>query len=527
MEKIKNYVLPAHTNDLYSKEASSAIGLTRDIAAKINELVDAYNELKREDLKWKQTQEGTIRKGVLFMKDNLINSLYELLKLYDFETIKSFMMEAIGEEFGLLPFLKVIVTPQMFGAVGDGVNNDTDAIQQAINSLNEGDVLYFPKGSYLMIGRPVTIRKPNITFMGEGLIRCDYGFRPAASNFKALGVRMEAIAHSSECRAFMIDNATPSGSTPSYIEGFTFKDCSFKNFFYAVAAIGGAYNYDGTEEEIGYPVRDVIIENCHSSTYSDKNAGHFQCIQVENIAYINNRTYGGQNASSYNAIKGNGFIRVIGNYDHNNSYASCELENGSGKAVVANNTFNSKIWIDDAFDVVVNANTTEEGILITVGSNVGDAANIIVSNNTCKNIRCEQFGNYAGGIINNVNITGNNVRGNNTHGIWLHGNAVKRAKVFNNFISGTNTNDIAVQRNEQLVCFIQSNFGNGKMLLIAGTGGKVFAVDNYDLVSSGTRDALPASHLEREFNGLKVTDANGDAWRINVSTTGTVTAIKY
>ena len=35
-----------------------------------------------------------------------------------------------------------------FGAVGDGDKDDTKAIQQAVSSLKDGDVLYFPKGHY-------------------------------------------------------------------------------------------------------------------------------------------------------------------------------------------------------------------------------------------------------------------------------------------------------------------------------------------------------------------------------------------
>lgn len=525
MEQIKHFMLPENTNRLYEEEAISSIGLTRDVAAKINELVDAYNLLSETDLKWKQSQEGIIRKGVIFMKDNLANSLFELLNVIEKESIKTALAETYGQELELLKFF---VTPQMFGAVGDGATNDLEAIEKAVASLKEGDVLFFPKGTYLMQGRAVNINTANITFMGDGLIKCDYGFRPKASNFKAQGVRMEALSYSSECRAFMIDNSVTEGEEASYIENFVFKDCSFKNFFYSVCAIGGPYTFDGTEEEVGYPVRDVIIENCYSETYSDQNAGHFQSIQIENVSYINNRTYGGQNASSYNAIKGNGYIRVIGNYDHNNSYASCEIENGSGKVVIANNTFNSKIWVDDSFDVVVNANTTEGGISVTVGSNNGDAENVIISNNTTKNIRCEQFGTYEGGLINNVNITGNNVNGANTHGIWIHGNAVKNAKVCNNFISGANaSNDIAIQRNAQLVCYINGNFGNGKNLLISGSGGTVYAIDNFNMTSSGMRDSFSASHLEREFNGLKVTDSSGVAWRINVSSSGELTTTKY
>lgn len=418
-----------------------------------------------------------------------------------------------------------ILNVKEFGAVGNGVCDDTKAVMSAINHMQPGDTLQFPNGTFLVHGA-IEIKKENITIKGDGVILCDYGFRVKASNFKAIGVRMEALSYSENCRAFMIDNSKRDAASP-VIEGFVFKDCYFKNFFYSVCAIGGSYSYDGTEEAVGYPVRDLMIENCCSVTYTDKNAGHFQSIQVENIAYINNRTYGGQNASSYNAIKGNGFIRVIGNYDHNNSYASCEIENGSGNAIVANNTFNKKIWIDDSFDTVVNANTTKESIHITVGSNNGDANNVIISNNICKNIRCEQFGNYKGGIINNINISANNVMGTNTHGIWLHGNAVKNAKICNNIISGENTNDIAIQRSEQMRAFVHNNFGNGKTLLLTGSGGDVMIVDNYNFTVSGNRDPLSASHLERVFNGVQVTSENGDAWRVGVDNEGRVFTTKY
>ena len=39
------------------------------------------------------------------------------------------------------------VTPQMYGAKGDGVTDDTDAIQAA---LDHGGIIYFPPGEYLI-----------------------------------------------------------------------------------------------------------------------------------------------------------------------------------------------------------------------------------------------------------------------------------------------------------------------------------------------------------------------------------------
>lgn len=529
MEKLTNYTMPENLNSLYEKEASSSIGLARDVAEKLNEVIDYVNNMSKDDLAWKQTQEGIIRKGVLYMKDNLVNSLSNLFRTYDDETIRSTILELYGEEVAHLKNLDVIVTPQMFGAKPNTLSDSIEPFEKAINSLgNDGGIVYFPKGTYLMVGKEIVIDKPNITLMGEGTIICSHGFRPKASNLKVIGLNFRgADGINSDMRAFMIDNQDAAEES-QYISGFTFKDCTFENFFYSVCCVGGAYSYDGSEPDVlPYPVRDVVIENCYSKTYTDQNCGHFQCIQVENIAYLNNRTYGGTTASSYNVIKGNGYIRVIGNYDHNNTYASCEIENGSHNCVVANNTFKGKIWIDDSFDVVVNANTTDEGILITVGSGVSASGYTVVSNNTCKNIRCEQFGEYKGGTIHNINILGNSVNGHNTHGIWIHGNAVSKAKISNNFITGVNTNDIAIQRNEQLNCYIDGNFGNAHTLLIAGNGGKVFVVDNYNMTSSGNRDSLPASHLERSFNGLKVEDSNGDAWRINVNTSGQVNTTKY
>ena len=98
MKPIEHFMLPEHTNKLYTKEAISSMSLTRDVADKINELVDAYNSLAEIDLTWKHEQEGRIRKGVLFMKDNLLNSLHELLDLLG----KSFIDERIVVNLGLI-----------------------------------------------------------------------------------------------------------------------------------------------------------------------------------------------------------------------------------------------------------------------------------------------------------------------------------------------------------------------------------------------------------------------------------------
>lgn len=67
--------------------------------------------------------------------------------------------------------IKDYVTPQMYGAVGDGVTDDTDALQDAIDS---GIAVRIPKGEYLVTRKIFT--QPNTDIRGFGntsVIKCE------------------------------------------------------------------------------------------------------------------------------------------------------------------------------------------------------------------------------------------------------------------------------------------------------------------------------------------------------------------
>ena len=81
MNEIKEFLLPEHTNRLYQEEAISSIALTKAVAEKINELVRAYNKAFSDNLTKQQEQDGKINKAVVFMKDNLLNSMNDLMML--------------------------------------------------------------------------------------------------------------------------------------------------------------------------------------------------------------------------------------------------------------------------------------------------------------------------------------------------------------------------------------------------------------------------------------------------------------
>jgi hypothetical protein len=64
--------------------------------------------------------------------------------------------------------LKDVVSVKDFGAVGDGVADDTAAIQAAIDSLSaQGGAVYFPEGDYLTTN-VLTIAKDRVSIIGEG-----------------------------------------------------------------------------------------------------------------------------------------------------------------------------------------------------------------------------------------------------------------------------------------------------------------------------------------------------------------------
>ena len=60
-------------------------------------------------------------------------------------------------------YLKNYATPQMYGAKGDGVTNDTNAIKACIAA---NDHVYFPRGTYIMT-EPLVIDKHNLVIIGD------------------------------------------------------------------------------------------------------------------------------------------------------------------------------------------------------------------------------------------------------------------------------------------------------------------------------------------------------------------------
>lgn len=199
IKKIENYNLPEHTNSLYKEEAISSIGLTHEIAVKINEVVDALNELSKTDLEWKQTQEGIIRKGVLFMKDNLLNSLNDLMVTlrdsgfiderieYHFNTIKdnvnlidTRLDNLLGKVKEGSTSLDAEIIDARIGVGGYWYDNLGEAIREQVGGAitiktNEVDINTITTAGRYVIGVNNAVNKPDI---GSGFILKVENFSP-------------------------------------------------------------------------------------------------------------------------------------------------------------------------------------------------------------------------------------------------------------------------------------------------------------------------------------------------------------
>lgn len=96
LKPIENFVLNEHTNNLYKLEAKSSLNLAKEVAAKLNEVISAFNQLAKE--KWEKIheQDGKIRAGILYMKDNLLNTINSLLNSKGEEMMDNAVKEYLG-----------------------------------------------------------------------------------------------------------------------------------------------------------------------------------------------------------------------------------------------------------------------------------------------------------------------------------------------------------------------------------------------------------------------------------------------
>lgn len=126
-----------------------------------------------------------------------------------------------------------LVSVISFGAVGDGVTDDTTAIQAALTALSPGTALYFPAGSAFKVTSQLTIsNKSNFSLVGNGaIINFDSTVVPVShniaalqitgcTNFKINGIRFIQVNQTQQYNGLNITSGTNG----------VVSECSFYNF---------------------------------------------------------------------------------------------------------------------------------------------------------------------------------------------------------------------------------------------------------------------------------------------------------
>ena len=294
---------------------------------------------------------------------NAINSLVTAIgnisgnigDLDDLITVdKSSIVNAINESI-------IWTTPEMFGAVGDGVTDDTIAVQNAVTS---GNIVVF-NNSYL-VKSPINLHS-NITIIGTGSIELnsdDISDWYANSTFKASNIdtiNIEGITINSNCFGILIQGCY----------NVSLRDLTFTTGKFAITLDDTFTNYTHDVS-----IENIFVNNGTTSPSSDGVHINGGCYNIS----VNNAS--GTTADDFialNAIEGSGAHHTIQNVRINN----IECPNAIyGLRIYGNNTCS----IEDV--IIENSHfggTCAARIINTVNtfgisSSALDAKNIIFNN---------------------------------------------------------------------------------------------------------------------------------------------------
>jgi hypothetical protein len=169
-----------------------------------------------------------------------------------------------------VPGYATTISVKDYGATGDGVTNDTSAIQKAITALpTDGGILLFPIGKYLVSSSLDFSGKQSFEARGEGIrsggdqATTIIGSVPDDDIVKSIGVT-SFLFHGIQFR-----NTSSCGRSALHVEGFTNGTIEFCQITSA-----GSYGIYAPQNTFTFHVRNVKLNGSHNTGIGMLVGGH-------------------------------------------------------------------------------------------------------------------------------------------------------------------------------------------------------------------------------------------------------------
>lgn len=182
------------------------------------------------------------------------------------------------------------------GAVGDGVTDDTAALQRALDSLRAGEVLLIPAGKTFRHTRTLSIRQPNVRLTGGGtLLATDE--EHSALNIEADNVTIDGGL------VLKMASTTRRWSTPDQnkLNLLGHSGAVVRNVTVDGAAAAGIFAFGASH----YTIEDVTVQNTRADGIHNTNGSHHGAIRRSRISNVGDDgvavvSYGGDKTTCHN-----------------------------------------------------------------------------------------------------------------------------------------------------------------------------------------------------------------------------------
>jgi hypothetical protein len=251
------------------------------------------------------------------------------------------------------PFASWVNVQTVFGAKGDGVTDDTAAIQAALNSLTKSDaVLWFPNGNYLISSPLVLSGVSNVTILGED---------PRTTSILWGGSQGGTMLTLAGCNGINVGRLTLDGQSISGVN------------------LEITWNY-GTGY---YPTRNLIHDSRIINTGMGIQSGWAGETEVERVHFDHN-TQAGVSLGSYNALNWN----IVDSLFTDDAVGVTNWS-GGGNFTVTNSVFvrstTADTQIGNTGSFSMRSNLSVDSKMFFQSVETGAAANIIIQGNTIYN----------------------------------------------------------------------------------------------------------------------------------------------